>query len=1092
MKTDHFAPVSASLLLKILLKELAEKRQLLGIPMRIFYSPGENNPLRVNLFSEYADNPLGVAAGPHTQMAQNIIAAWLCGARYIELKTIQTLDELDISKPCIDMQDEGYNCEWSQELRIEQSFEEYLKAWVIIHALHHYLGQSGSPGVVFNMSAGYHFEGILKPNVQWFFEKMKHCQEDVLRVQTEISAIYPAAQTLSIPFELSNNITLSTMHGCPAGEIETIAAYLLENKKLNTYVKLNPTLLGPQLLREILNQRLGFKTIVPDQAFEHDLKYPDALRIIRSLSQTARQNGLVFGVKLSNTLESVNNKSVFGKDIESMYMSGRALHPLTVNLAAKLRTDLGAELPMSFSGGADAFNITDLVSCGFVSITMCSDLLKPGGYMRLGQYIENLEKAFSEAGANSIADFIAAKHADESTAIDAAALTLQDYAQKVLTNAAYQRNYIKAPDIKSQRNLQIFDCIAAPCIHSCATHQDIPVYLYHAASGDFEASMRTILETNPFPSITGMVCDHLCQSNCTRIHYDESIKIREVKRFVSEQLQMKSIKKDENGFGVAIIGAGPAGLSAAYYLALAGSKVTVFEKNSKAGGMVQFAIPGFRLTEEAIQKDFERVEALGVEIRYNEHIDQRRFEQLRTDYHAVMIAAGAQLSAPFSIKGIEAEGVLDSLQFLFNARAGKPTGAGTNVVIIGGGNTAMDAARTAWRLTAPFGKVSVVYRRTIDEMPADQGEIKAVIEEGISIVELTAPLEVVRKNSRVAGLLVNRMKLGTPDAQGRPRPIPIEGDTYVINCDTLIPAVGQATDFDFISEGGLPKPNGHHSTTLAGVYAGGDAVRGASTAIKAIADGRRAAAEMLKDAHIKGLVFKPSEKKHSHEHLMLARAKRVFGPELHELEVAERRNFSLVSRSLSALELRQEASRCLHCDELCNICTTVCPNFANYSYEIQPATYPIYSLSLDANGNVLCSTNGSFVINQAPQILNIANFCNECGNCNTFCPTNSAPYLNKPKLHLDRQSFDQATEGYYFETEKGIHLLHFKAADYRCTLKHNAQNIRFEDEQLAFDLCLPEATVSNAIAKTSANEPLNTVKALEMYHILLGAAGLLG
>lgn len=1092
MKSDHFVPVSASMLMKILLKEFSEKQQFLGIPKQLFYTPELNNPLKTRVFAAEIDNPLGVAAGPHTQMAQNIVAAWLCGARYIELKTIQSLDQLEISKPCIDMQDEGYNCEWSQELLVEQSFEEYLKAWVIIHVLHHYLGRSGKPGLIFNMSAGYHYEGILQPNVQWFLEKMKSCREDVLRIQHEISEIYPDAQKIKIPFGLSNNITLSTMHGCPAGEIETIAAYLLENKKLHTYIKLNPTLLGPEMLRHILNTQLGFKTTVPDEAFEHDLKYPDALRIIQSLSQKASENGLEFGIKLSNTLESVNTKNVFDKSVENMYLSGRALHPLTVNLAARLRNDLGAELSVSFSGGADAFNIADLLACGFVSITMCSDLLKPGGYMRLQQYFSNLRKDFHDIEAHSVLDFICKKSMVETTVGKAAMATLSRYANEVLNNSAYQRNYIKTPDIKGSRSLHHFDCIAAPCIQSCATHQDIPVYLHQAASGDFAASIRTILETNPFPSVTGMVCDHLCQSKCTRIHYDEAIKIREVKRFVSEQELIHPLQMPTNSFTVAIIGAGPAGLSAAYYLALAGSKVTVFEKNSKAGGMVQFAIPGFRLTEEAFQKDLDRVEALGVDIRYNQTVDAAIFAKLRTEYHAVMLAAGAQLSAPFSIRGLDAEGVLDSLEFLFNAKAAFPTGAGNNIIIIGGGNTAMDAARTAWRLNAPHGKVTVVYRRTIDEMPADQGEINAVLEEGIQIVELAAPLEVYQQNGRVAGLLVNRMRLGAPDANGRPKPMPVEGDTYLLACDTLIPAVGQATDFGFISESSLPKPDGSLKTSLPGVYAGGDAVRGASTAIKAIADGRKAAAEMLNDARQKGLIPASKAKTHSHEELMIRRATRVFGQKPHELPASERRNFSLVSQSFTQNEVVHEASRCLHCDELCNICTTVCPNFANYSYFVEPASYPVYNFQRDLDGRTVASQSGLFTITQAPQILNLANFCNECGNCNTFCPTNSAPYLKKPRLHLNRLSFDQSELGYYAEKDDNSLCLYFKSGDYNCRLLQSAFGYHFRDHQLAFDLDFPSAEVSNAELYSTDTASSGTAKALEMIHILRGAVGLLG
>ncbi|PLX05900.1 MAG: hypothetical protein C0596_15475 [Marinilabiliales bacterium] len=215
----------------------------------------------------------------------------------------------------------------------------------------------------------------------------------------------------------------------------------------------------------------------------------------------------------------------------------------------------------------------------------------------------------------------------------------------------------------------------------------------------------------------------------------------------------------KNGIKVAIVGAGPSGLSCAYYLALAGFSVDVFESQSKAGGMVQFAVPGFRLTYEAIDKDFKRVTDLGVNIRYETKIQTKEFEELRKDYNYIYLAPGAQLAADFRLDGNKTEGVLDSLDFLFNAKEHKDTGIGENVVIIGGGNTAMDAARTAYRLVGKDGKVTIVYRRTINEMPADQGEIKAVIEEGMEIIELVSPEKVIAENGKVKAILCSKMKL---------------------------------------------------------------------------------------------------------------------------------------------------------------------------------------------------------------------------------------------------------------------------------------------------------------------------------------------
>ncbi|MEZ5019732.1 MAG: hypothetical protein R2756_06365 [Bacteroidales bacterium] len=424
--TGKFSPIPLRQQLKLILSELSDKGTVFGIPRELFFIAEENTALSTDIFGHRLQSPVGVAAGPHTQMAQNIVAAWLSGARYIELKTIQTLDELEVPKPCIDMQDEGYNCEWSQELKVRESFSEYLDAWIIIHILNHRLGWGNDPGMVFNMSVGYDLKGIMQENVQWFLDMMNDCGEYIDARLEEIVDIYPEAAELDIPARISDNITLSTMHGCPPDEIEAIARYLVSERKLHTFVKVNPTLLGPEALREILNHKLGFRTRVPDEAFAHDLKYDDALVIIRSLRRLAAEQGVGFGLKLTNTLESENNKTVFGGDVPMMYMSGRALHPISVSLAARLQEEFDGELLLSFSAGADAFNITDLISCGFRTVTVCSDLLRPGGYMRMSQYFTELRDGLQKADAKNINDLTAAALAN-----------LRTYGRKVISSPAY-------------------------------------------------------------------------------------------------------------------------------------------------------------------------------------------------------------------------------------------------------------------------------------------------------------------------------------------------------------------------------------------------------------------------------------------------------------------------------------------------------------------------------------------------------------------------------------------------------------------------------------------------------------------------------
>lgn len=1063
--SDKFHPVSLRHLLKIILYELDGRGTVFGIPEELFFIPDRHPDLVTVLFGHRLETPVGVAAGPHSQMAQNIIAAWLMGARYIELKTVQTLDELKVPKPCIDIRDEGYNCEWSQELKIKDSFNEYLNAWIIIHVLNRRLGHGDGPGTVFNISVGYNLEGIMNDNVQWFLSKMRDCEVELAAKCQEISDICPEIFDLRIPSEISDNITLSTMHGCPAGEIEDIARYLIEKQKLHTLVKLNPTLLGPEKLRDILNINLRFKTSVPDGAFEHDLKYPDAVRIIRALQKTGKDNGLQFGLKLTNTLEAVNDGKVFDSDAGMMYMSGRALHPISVCLSEKLQLDFGGELLMSFSGGADAFNISDLLAGGFKTVTVCTDLLKPGGYMRMNQFFVEIEKRNFKPGL---------------LAGNEALSNLSRYAGEVIHSEAYRRDYIRLPDIKTKRELGKFDCISAPCRDTCATNQDVPDYLWFTSAGSFEKAYETILKTNPFPSVTGMVCDHLCQGKCTRVNYDHPLQIREVKRFISEQEEVKLNPAVDNGLKAAVIGAGPSGLSCAYYLRLAGFAVDVFEAQEKAGGMLQFAIPGFRLTDDAVDRDIRRITDLGVSVRYNSRIDSDAFEALKKDYQYIFAGPGAQLSAPFEIEGSDAGGVLEPLGFLFDARQSKSTEIGKNVVIIGGGNTAMDAARTAWRLAGENGRVTVVYRRTLNEMPADQGEIKAVLDEGVEIIELAAPEKVLEKNGRVHALLCCRMELKGIDGKGRPMPVKIEGSEFEIPCDTVIPAIGQQTDIAFATAADLDADRSTYRTRLEKVYTGGDAMRGASTAINAIGDGRKAAASIIDDAGIKYGIEKPAGRKNLPKRdLMIKRAVRTPAYQ------------SPVNMTMEREAAVSEADRCLWCDEICNICTTVCPNFAMRGYEITPVRYDLQKATISETGALEITEDRVFEAGQKYQILNIANFCNECGNCTTFCPTSGAPYREKPRFYLTVSSFNDAEEGYFFTNLKDRKNLIFKHKDHITTLTELPGEYVYENDYVIGRFSREGFRLLEAVFKTPCVREAHFMKAAEMSVIIKGAEDML-
>lgn len=1020
--TDRFSIIPFRQLFQLVLDQIDSHHGFFGIPESVFFKPSNQDKFKLPRFGQLLETPIGVAAGPHTQMAQNIIAAWLTGARYMELKTIQTLDELEVSKPCIDMQDEGYNCEWSQELKIHESYDQYLNAWIIIHVLKNkFVWEEKELGTIFNMSVGYDLKGILNENVQWFFKKMKDCSIEKNHKISEIRDLFPQIDEIEIPNTISDNVTLSTMHGCPPDEIEKIGLYLIEEKKLHTIIKLNPTLLGKKELHNILDKS-GFNTQVPDEAFEHDLKYPDAISIIKNLQKSALKNKVQFGLKLTNTLESTNHKTVFPENETMMYMSGRALHPIAINVANKLQKDFNGTLDISFSAGANADNIHQIVQCGLVPVTVCSDILKPGGYGLMKQYLDNLEKKISDADANNINEYILSKNNTKNTS-EAILKNLNNYAKEVIESPAYRRNSFLEPNIKTDRRLERFDCIEAPCVNTCPTNQDIPEYMHHVADGDFGKAFQVIMRMNPFPNTTGMVCDHLCQNKCTRIHYDDALQIREIKRFVAENGDNNSLAKPNtklNGLKVAIIGAGPSGLSSAYFLALAGFEVKVYEIQDKPGGMVSGAIPSFRLTNEAFRKDVERIENLGVEIKYNSSITSQFFEELKANNNFIYIATGAQLSRTFKIEGIEAKGVLDPLQFLFDVKNKKQTAIGKNVAIIGGGNTAMDAARTAYRLVGKSGKVTILYRRTIKEMPADQGEIKAVIEEGMEIMELVLPIKVNEENAHVKSLSCIRMELKKSSSADRPMPVEVPGSEFELEFDTVIPAIGQDLDIDFINPALLESEPGIYETKIPNIFIGGDALRGASTAINAIGDGRKAAEIIQFKAGLKLEYPKPEIDFPDSKTLMHNRMFKENAIKPKETSLSDRKNFNLVSSTLTKEEAMKEASRCLLCNEICNSCVTVCPNLALYPFEVEPLDFKLQKIKIVEDQKII-TEDSNFSIYQSNHILHIADWCNECGNCTTFCPTSGSPYKEKPHLYLNKQAFEKDDNCYFYdESDQGL------------------------------------------------------------------------
>lgn len=406
-----FMPFPLGVLLGRIGREWQTRRRIFDLPPTRFFNASAAPDLSVEFLGRRAATPLGPAAGPHTQLAQNIVLGWLGGARIVELKTVQALDELAISRPCIDMETVGYNVEWSQELRIGQSLEEYVKAWMIIEILRGwgeltpFIGPD--PGShIFDISVGYNLAGISSEGVAAFIDGLFDATETIERLRAEIPESFAAWRDHPFPAGVAGSVTLSTFHGCPPDEIDAIARHLMTRHGLDVVVKLNPTLLGFDRVGEILSGELGYEEIrLRRSAFDADLPFSRALDLIGDLDAAARERGRRFGIKLTNTLVVENHRGFLPDD--PMYLSGPPLHVLSTTLLGELNRALPGRLAIdgpegtvevSFSAGVTKANFPKVAGLGLAPITVCSDLLKPGGYGRLKPMLIALADAMASAG----------------------------------------------------------------------------------------------------------------------------------------------------------------------------------------------------------------------------------------------------------------------------------------------------------------------------------------------------------------------------------------------------------------------------------------------------------------------------------------------------------------------------------------------------------------------------------------------------------------------------------------------------------------------------------------------------------------------
>lgn len=451
--------------------ESAREQSIFHLPQRKWWMPDPAGPdLSVSFHGQRAGTPVGPAAGPHTQMAQNLVLSWLAGSRIMELKTVQINDRLKIGRPCIDATTIGYNIEWSQELRISEALREYVAGAMLIHMLIEGGILPDSPmtthatETIYDMSVGYDLAGISSAPIRAFIERMQDASAEVERLRGEIPRELGVLRDLDYPTRLSNTITLSTFHGCPADEIEKICTFLLCEMDCDVVVKMNPPMLGKERLEHLLHDVMGYTELrVNQSAYTSGLQFDEGVQLCGRMATLAKSRGRGFGAKFSNTLEVENHRSFFSADNKIQYLSGQPLHVITLTLADEFRKAVGPDLPFTFSAGVDRQNFANMVACGFRPISVCTDLLRPGGYGRLPGYLTDLSSQMKKVGAKNVDEFIAAARGK-----GGAAANLSVIADETRQDARYYADANRKEPKRIDSHLVTFDCITCDkCLPVC-------------------------------------------------------------------------------------------------------------------------------------------------------------------------------------------------------------------------------------------------------------------------------------------------------------------------------------------------------------------------------------------------------------------------------------------------------------------------------------------------------------------------------------------------------------------------------------------------------------------------------------------------
>ncbi len=877
-------PLSFEKLMGMLLEEYRAEGSIFGV--KDFYKAGRS---RLPIFGMRIENPVGPSAGPVTQTAQGIIAAYLSGARFFELKTVCPEAEAG-QKPSVSIGDRTFSSEHPSELSIGEAFGEYVKAWYAIKLISTAFELGVPEGFVFNMSVGGCLEDLKSEKMNSFIEGLKsaeytevwrECENWARAHMDELDGI-DGTYLSDISPRVCSSVVFAPKEGLSAAEIEEAASYLIEEKRLHTFVRLSPDLLGYYSIRGILDIN-GYEDIeISKERMEKGALYDELKPVFNRLQSKADARRLEFGVKVSDGL---NIESAKETPVKEGKLTGRALFPIAFSLAEKIANDFGGGLRICFAGGADYYTASKLFNAGIWPITVVSDIIRPGGLRRFKQMAEDVSKC-------DYAQFSGILTSD-----------LPDIEKELYESGRYKNRDI-APARKAEGPIPHIGCTKAQCRAVCPLGADIPLIQRLIKNGKILEALRVITQRNPMPFTVESLCSHPCMDSCSRRFYEGALDIKgenyKAAKNACFDLLDETEPKSGAGMKIAVIGCGPAGLSSACFLARQGAKVTIFDKEYRPGGAVTKYIPKFRVSDSDLEWDATLIQMLGIEMELG--VEVTSLKELREQgFEKIILAIGAGKERHLKFAFGKSISALDFLSdYRKNPESTEETVMG-NVVIIGGGHTAVAAARCAKKLTS-VDRVTIIFDRPAREMTASMDEIVALKKEGIFVRDNLIPSGV-----RSGQLLCHVSTLGEPDEKTGIRPVVDTGEKDKLPADVAINAIGEEVDSTLFDE------------IDSATYLVGSANFGKTEEIaKVIADSQRLCKKIANAHYDKYL---PDNENEDHSFL-------------------EKRG-----KLCADCKKCSEGERCLECDSVCGFCAEVCPNRANKIIKLSDGSLQIVHIN---------------------------------------------------------------------------------------------------------------------------------------------------